>query len=42
MKTIDLTKYGIKNTVELVYNPSYEYLFNEETKEGLEGYEKEN
>ena len=40
MKTIDLTKYGIKNTVELVYNPSYEYLFNEETKEGLEGYEK--
>ena len=40
MKTIDLTKYGIKDTTEIVYNPSYEVLFQEETKETLEGYEK--
>ena len=40
MKTIDLTKYGIKDTTEIVYNPSYEVLFEEETKETLEGYEK--
>ena len=36
---IDLTKYGITGTTEVVYNPSYEVLFEEETKEGLEGYE---
>ena len=40
MKTIDLTKYGITGTTEIVYNPSYEMLFEEETKPGLEGYEK--
>jgi len=41
MKTSpDLSKYGIKDTQELVYNPSYEKLFEEETKPGLEGYEK--
>lgn len=39
MKKIDLERYGIKGTVEVVYNPSYELLFEEETKEGLEGYE---
>ena len=39
MKKIDLERYGIKGTVEVVYNPSYELLFEEETKKGLEGYE---
>ena len=40
MKNIDLTKYGITGTTEIVYNPSYEALFEEETKPSLEGYEK--
>lgn len=40
MKNIDLNEYGIVGTKELVYNPSYEMLFNEETKPELEGYEK--
>ena len=40
MKTIDLTKYGITGTSEVVYNPSFETLFEEETKPGLEGFEK--
>ena len=40
MKKIDLTKYGITGTTEIVYNPSFEALFEEETKPGLEGYEK--
>ncbi len=39
MGNIDLTKYGITGTTELVYNPSYDELFNEETKAELEGYE---
>ena len=37
--SIDLTKYGITGTTELVRNPSYELLFEEETKDGLTGYE---
>ena len=40
MYNIDLSKYGIKNVAEIVYNPTYEVLFNEETRPGLEGYEK--
>ena len=40
MAVIDLSKYGITGTTEVVYNPSYEVLFEEETKPGLEGYEK--
>ena len=40
MKNIDLTKYGINGVKEIVYNPSYEMLFEEETKPTLEGYEK--
>ena len=40
MKKIDLTKYGITGTTEVVYNPSYEMLFEEEMKKDLEGYEK--
>ena len=39
MANIDLTQYGITDTTEIVYNPSYEELYAEETKEGLEGYE---
>ncbi len=34
-----LAKYGITNVSEIVYNPTYEQLFNEETKPGLEGFE---
>ena len=40
MAKLDLSKYGITGTTEIVYNPSYEQLFEEETKPGLEGYEK--
>ena len=40
MKKIDLAKYGITNPQEIVYNPSYEQLFEEETRKDLEGYEK--
>ena len=40
MGKIDLTKYGITGTTEIVYNPSYEQLFEEETRADLEGYEK--
>ena len=32
--------YGITGVSEIVYNPSYEQLFKEETKPGLEGFEK--
>ena len=39
MANVDLTKYGITGTTEIVHNPSYETLFEEETKAGLEGYE---
>ena len=39
MAQIDLTKYGIVGTTELLYNPSYETLFAEETLPGLEGYD---
>ena len=40
MATLDLSKYGIKDVKEILHNPSYEVLFEEETKAGLEGYEK--
>ena len=40
MPTMDLSKYGIKGVKEVLYNPSYEVLFNEETKPELTGYEK--
>lgn len=36
----DLQQYGIKDTSEIIYNPSYELLFDEETKAGLTGYER--
>ncbi len=37
---IDLSLYGIKNTKEIVYNPSYEELFQAEMNPALQGYEK--
>ena len=37
---IDLSKYGITGVTEIVHNPSYDELFKEETKPGLEGFEK--
>ena len=39
MSLVNLEKYGITGTTEIVYNPSYEVLFEEETKAGLEGFE---
>ena len=36
MAKIDLSKYGITGTTEVVYNPSYELLFEEETKPELD------
>ncbi len=40
MDKMDLKKYGITGVTEIVYNPSYDELFREETKKGLRGYEK--
>ena len=40
MAKVDLTKYGITGTTEIVYNPSYEELFEAEMDPSLEGYEK--
>ena len=40
MANLDLSKYGITGTVEVLHNPSYDVLFQEETKAGLEGFEK--
>ena len=40
MANIDLTKYGISGTTEIVRNPSYEYLFQAEMDPSLTGYEK--
>lgn len=39
-KSISLEKYGITDTTELVYNPSYAFLYNEELDSSLQGYEK--
>ena len=40
MSKIDLTQYGITGTPEIIHNPSYDQLFIDETKTGLEGFEK--
>ena len=40
MAKIDLSKYGITDVKEILHNPSYETLFEEETKPGLTGYDK--
>lgn len=39
-QSISLEKYGIKDVVEIVYNPSYDLLYNEEIKSDLQGFEK--
>ncbi|MBR3070059.1 MAG: phosphoenolpyruvate carboxykinase (ATP), partial [Lachnospiraceae bacterium] len=40
MAKIDLTKYGITDTTEIIRNPSFEELFAAEMDPSLEGYEK--
>jgi len=40
MAVIDLTKYGIANTTEIIHNPSFEQLFKDEMDPSLTGYEK--
>ncbi|RUO35642.1 phosphoenolpyruvate carboxykinase (ATP) [Aliidiomarina sanyensis] len=40
MTDLDLSQYGITDVTEIVYNPSYEQLFIEETRSELSGYEK--
>ena len=37
--SIDLSKYGISNATEIIHNPSYDFLYAEETKPELTGYE---
>lgn len=39
-KSISLEKYGIKNVSQVIYNPSYEFLYQEELAEDLNGFEK--
>jgi len=36
----DLTQYGIVDASEIVYNPSYEFLYEEEMSLGLKGFER--
>ena len=40
MSKIDLTRYGITGTPEIIHNPSWDQLFIDETNPSLEGYEK--
>ena len=40
MSNVDITKYGITDVKEIVYNPSYETLFKDETDPSLEGFDK--
>ena len=40
MASIDLTRYGITGTSEIVYNPDYELLFRDEMDPSLEGFDK--
>ncbi|TGD58602.1 phosphoenolpyruvate carboxykinase (ATP) [Flavobacterium humi] len=39
-KSISLEKYGIKDVKEIVYNPSFDLLYQEELKPSLQGFEK--
>ncbi|MBQ3669497.1 MAG: phosphoenolpyruvate carboxykinase (ATP), partial [Clostridia bacterium] len=39
MANIDLSKYGITGTTEIIYNPSYDLLYKEETRPELTGYD---
>jgi len=38
--SIDLTQYGIHDALEVIYNPSYELLYEEETQPSLSGFEQ--
>jgi len=40
LSTKQLQQYGITDVSEVLYNPSYETLFTEETEDSLSGYEK--
>ncbi|MBR3575748.1 MAG: phosphoenolpyruvate carboxykinase (ATP), partial [Lachnospiraceae bacterium] len=40
MANIDLSQYGITGVSEIVYNPDYDTLYNEELKSDLTGYDK--
>ncbi|MBP5564249.1 MAG: phosphoenolpyruvate carboxykinase (ATP), partial [Lachnospiraceae bacterium] len=40
MANIDLTQYGITGATEIIHNPSFEFLYEEEMKSDLTGYEK--
>jgi len=39
-KSISLEKYGISNAVKVIYNPSYDFLYQEELNQNLTGFEK--
>jgi len=39
-KSISLDQYGIKNVQEIIYNPSFDKLYNDELDAKLQGYEK--
>lgn len=40
MKHLDLSKYGITGVTEVIYNPSYETLYKEETNPNLTGFDR--
>ena len=40
MSNLDLSKYGITGAVEVIHNPSYEFLYEEEMKKDLTGFDK--
>ncbi|MBQ7725237.1 MAG: phosphoenolpyruvate carboxykinase (ATP), partial [Lachnospiraceae bacterium] len=40
MVNVDLTKYGITGATEIIHNPSYEFLYEEEMKSDLTGFDK--
>ncbi|MBQ9697750.1 MAG: phosphoenolpyruvate carboxykinase (ATP) [Acidaminococcaceae bacterium] len=40
MAAVNLEQYGITGATEVIYNPSYEFLFEEEMRPDLEGFEK--
>ena len=39
-KSISLEKYGVKNVQEIIHNPSFEKLYDEELNPNLQGFEK--
>ena len=40
VSSINLAQYGIQDPKEIVHNPSYDQLYEEETNPNLEGYER--